>query len=369
MRSTTIASALDTVKRFLLDADVEYSVVKDFDASVKERCLGEVVQTKLKFQGLSASPGDHFIEQCQVTLQEYLGGDVAPLARASGNEPTIVLLVGLQGAGKTTHAAKLARFLRDEQVFKLLLVAADVYRPAARHQLRTLADRESIGFFTSDSTDAVQTAKAFHEKLSLTGVILTKLDGDTRGGAALSVKRVTGYPILFAGTGEGIAQLEEFRPEGMATRILGLGDIVGLMGDFERAVDEEQAARSAERLMQGQFDFNDFLEMMGSIQKMGPLKDIISKTPLMGELQDDALDKVDDRELVCVAALVHSMTKKEKQQPELLLQSSPGGRSRMSRIARGSGRSEKDVKELVERFMQMRQVMGLMMGFGGGGLL
>jgi signal recognition particle subunit SRP54 len=425
-----IASALDTVKRSLLDADVEYGVVKDFISSVKERCLGEVVQTKLKSQGLSASPGDHFIEQCQVTLQEYLGGDVASLARASGNDPTVVLLVGLQGAGKTTHAAKLARFMRDEQQFKPLLVAADVYRPAARDQLRTLADRESIGFFTSESTDAVkiaqagvefaranghtaviidtagrlaidedlmnevfriksevspqnivlvidamigqdavQTAKAFHEKLALTGVILTKLDGDTRGGAALSVKRVTGCPILFAGTGEGIAQLEEFRPEGMATRILGLGDIVGLMGDFKRAVDEEQATRSAERLMQGQFDFNDFLEMMGSIQKMGPLKDIISKTPLMGQLQDGALDKVDDRELVRVAALVHSMTKKEKQQPELLLQSSPGGRSRMSRIARGSGRSEKDVKELVERFMQMRQVMGMMMGFGGGGLL
>lgn len=431
LNEENIASALDTVKRSLLDADVEYSVVKQFVAEVKERCLGEVVQTRLKSEGLSVSAGDHFIDQCQQTLTEFLGGEAEELKKPVNGLPSLILLVGLQGAGKTTHAAKLAKHLRETEGAKPLLVAADVYRPAAKEQLRVLADREQIDFFTTESDsaleiarlgvnranenksdyviidtagrltiddelmqelhdikahtspqnillvidsmigqDAVQTASAFHERLGLTGIILTKLDGDTRGGAALSVKRVTGCPILFAGVGESLSQLEAFRPEGMASRILGMGDIVGLMGDFKKAVDEKEAERSASRLMEGKFDFNDFLGMMGSIQKMGPIKDILSKTPLMSQIPDDQLDQVNDRELVRISAMVHSMTKKEKENPDLLLLKSPGGRSRVNRIAKGSGRQEKDVRDLVDRFMQMRGMMQMMMGGGlGGGLL
>lgn len=425
-----ISEALDTVKRSLLDADVEYGVVKNFISDVKERCLGSVVQTRAGQAGLKVQAGDHFIDQCHGTLTDYLGGGVEKLRLRSDGGPTVVLLVGLQGAGKTTHAAKLALHLRREEGKSPLLVAADVYRPAAREQLRILAQREGLGFFTLESNnaveiasqgisqardggydtiiidtagrlaiddelmqeleqirsavrpdntvlvidsmigqDAVQTADAFHKRLDLTGVILTKLDGDTRGGAALSVKRITGRPILFAGTGEGLDQLEEFRPEGMASRILGLGDIVGLMGDFKKAIDEEEAEKSAARLMEGHFDFNDFLQMMGSIQKMGPIKDILAKTPLMAQLPQEGLDQVNDRELVRISAMVHSMTRHEKQNPDLLLQKAAGGRSRISRIARGAGRSEKDVRELVERFMQMRQMMQMMMGGFGGGLL
>jgi signal recognition particle subunit SRP54 len=423
-----IAEALDVVRRSLLDADVEFGVVKSFIQDVKTRCLDEVVQTRAKASGLKATPGDHFVDQCHATLKDYLGGDSVGLASGTGDQPTTILLVGLQGAGKTTHAAKLARFLKADKNLRPLLVAADVYRPAAREQLATLANKEDLGFFTSEiqdaaliaeqgmaharsqgysaviidtagrltiddelmdeikrikatvrpqnvvlvidamiGQDAVQTAKTFHEAVGLTGVILTKLDGDTRGGAALSVRRVTGCPILFSGTGEGLGQLEPFRPEGMASRILGLGDIVGLMDDFKRAVDEDEAARSAERLMQGHFDFDDFLDMMTKIQSMGPIKDLIAKTPLMGQLPAGAMDQVDDREMHRIAAIVHSMTKKEKSQPELLTQKSPGWRSRVARIARGSGRKEDDVRDLVSRFLQMRDVMGMMMGFGGAG--
>lgn len=425
-----VAEALDTVRRSLLDADVEYGVVRDFIAAVKERCLGDIVQTRAKASGLKASPGDHFVEHCHATLKDYLGNAEAKLDLDTSKGPAVVLLVGLQGSGKTTHAAKLGKFLKAEHKLRTLLVAADVYRPAAREQLATLARREDLGFFSLDvqdptaiaaagleharregfgavildtagrvtidealmdeirhiktaleprnvvlvidamiGQDAVQTAKSFNDAVGLTGVILTKLDGDTRGGAALSVRKVTGCPILFAGTGEGLGQLEPFRPDGMASRILGLGDIVGLMGDFKRAVDEEQAAKSAERLMQGHFDFDDFLDMMSKIQSMGPLKDILAKTPLMGQLPADALDKVNDGDLSRLGAIIQSMTKREKSQPELLTQKSSSWRSRVARIAKGSGSSENDVRELVSRFMQMRDVMGLMMGFGGGGML
>lgn len=426
-----ISDALDTVKRSLLDADVEYGVVKSFISDVQERCLGSVVQTRTGQAGRKVQAGDHFIDQCHNTLTDYLGGGVEKLRlNNSGESPTIVLLVGLQGAGKTTHAAKLALHLRREEGKSPLLVAADVYRPAAREQLRVLAQKEGLGFFTLESNnavdiasqgvsqardggydtiiidtagrlaideelmqeleqirtavrpdntvlvidsmigqDAVQTAHAFHKRLDLTGVILTKLDGDTRGGAALSVKKITGRPILFAGTGEGLDQLEEFRPEGMASRILGLGDIVGLMDDFKKAVDEEEAEKSATRLMLGHFDFNDFLQMMGSLQKMGPIKDVLAKTPLMAQLPQAELNQVNDRELVRISAIVQSMTRNEKQTPDLLLQKAAGGRSRISRIARGAGRSEKDVRELVERFMQMRQMMQMMTGGFGGGFM
>lgn len=424
-----IAPALDTVRRSLLDADVDYGVVKNFLASVREQALGSVVHTKAKTAELKVSAGDHFVKLCHDELLVLLGGEQTKIIK-NNKGPTVILLVGLQGAGKTTHAAKLAKLLKDTENMRPLLVAADVYRPAAREQLKVLGDKINVPVFTLETNDAVEiarrgleharqewldlvivdtagrlaidetlmaeiesiksaiqpqnvllvidamigqdavrTASAFDSRVNLTGVILTKLDGDTRGGAALSIKKVTGKNIIFTGVGEGLERLEEFRPEGMATRILGMGDVVGLMQDFGKAIDEETAARSASRMMEGHFDFDDFLGMLKSIEKMGPLKDIISKTPLAGQLNQQELDKVDDREMTRVAAMVHSMTRQERSSPELLLPKNPEGRSRLQRIARGSGRSEKDVKDLVERFMQMKQMMSLFSGGLGGGLL
>ncbi|MFZ9519498.1 MAG: signal recognition particle protein [Silvanigrellaceae bacterium] len=424
-----IAPALDTVRRSLLDADVDFGVVKSFLESVRNSALGSVVHTKSKAADLKVSAGDHFIKLCHDELLQLLGGEQARIIR-NEKGPTVIMLVGLQGAGKTTHAAKLARLLKETQKMRPLLVAADVYRPAAREQLKVLGERIDVPVFTLETNnaveiarrgvefarqewldlviidtagrlaiddalmseiediktavtpqnvllvidamigqDAVRTASAFDSRVNITGVVLTKLDGDTRGGAALSIKKVTGKNILFTGVGESLERLEEFRPEGMATRILGMGDVVGLMQDFSKAIDEEEAARSASRMMEGQFNFDDFLGMLQSIQKMGPLKDIISKTPLAGQLNSGDLSKIDDREMLRVAAIVHSMTRAERTNPNLLLPKTPEGRSRQLRIARGSGRTEKDVKDLVERFMQMKQMMGLFSGGLGGGLL
>ena len=339
-----IAPALDTVRRSLLDADVDFGVVKSFLESVRNSALGSVVHTKSKTADLKVSAGDHFINLCHEELLQLLGGEQARIIR-NEKGPTVIMLVGLQGAGKTTHAAKIARLLKETQKMRPLLVAADVYRPAAREQLKVLGERIDVPVFTLETSnaveiarkglefarqewldlviidtagrlaideslmneiediktavnpqnvllvidamigqDAVRTASAFDSRVNITGVVLTKLDGDTRGGAALSIKKVTGKNILFTGVGESLERLEEFRPEGMATRILGMGDVVGLMQDFSKAIDEEEAARSASRMMEGQFNFDDFLGMLQSIQKMGPLKDIISKTPLAGQL-------------------------------------------------------------------------------------
>ncbi len=429
-----ISPALDAVRRSLLDADVDLKVVKDFLESVQSKAIDSVVATKAKSAGMQVSAGDHFIQLCHNELLDLLGGKSAEIKK-NDKGPTVILLVGLQGAGKTTHAAKLAVYMRDRHKMRPLLVAADVYRPAARDQLKILGERNKVPVFTLDTNDAVaiaqqgleharaewldlviidtagrlaidntlmteldnikaavkpqnillvidsmigqdavRTASAFDSLLSITGVVLTKMDGDTRGGAALSVKKVTGKPVIFIGTGENIDKIEEFRPEGMATRILGMGDIVGLMDDFSRVIDEEKAAKSAGKLFQGQFDFDDFLEMTQSIQKMGPLKDIIAKSPLAGQISQDDLSKVDDREMNRTLAMIQSMTKQERSQPDVLMVKNPGGRNRMARIAKGSGRNEKDVRDLVEKFMQMRGMMQMMMGGmggmgGGGGLL
>lgn len=420
-----IGPALEEVKRSLLDGDVDFKVVKDFLESVRSKALGSVVQTKA--QELKVSAGDHFVQICHDELLELLGTEKPKLVY-NDKGPTVILLAGLQGAGKTTHAAKLAKLLKEQHNKRPLLVAADVYRPAARDQLKILAEKIDVPFFTLETSDAVEiavkgmeharsewrdvviidtagrlaidsqlmdelsrirsevnphntllvidsmigqdavrTASAFDSQLNLTGVILTKLDGDTRGGAALSIKRVTGKNILFVGTGEALDKIEEFRADGMASRILGMGDIVGLMQDFSKNVSEEEATRSASRLMQGEFTFDDFLDMIGSMQKMGPLKDIMAKTPMMSQIPEADLSKVNDREVDRMAAIVKSMTKQERAKPDVLARGGTS-RSRLNRIARGSGRTEKDVKELVDRFMQMRQMMAMFSGgFGGGG--
>ncbi|MEZ4356830.1 MAG: signal recognition particle protein [Myxococcota bacterium] len=336
-----------------------------------------------------------------------------------------IMLAGLQGVGKTTIAAKLAVYLR-KQGRKPLLVAADIYRPAAVDQLRTLgasidvpvhsgaegerppsicraalerAKREGFTAIVYDTAgrlavdddlmveleeivagvdpankllvcdalmgrDAVNVAGAFAERIALDGVILTKLDGDARGGAALAVKAVTGVPIKFLGTGETVDRLEEFRPEGLASRILGMGDIVGLVKDFEEVVDEKEAEADAERLLKGRFGLDDLLKQMRMIQKLGPLKEVFAKMPMFGGMAD----QVDEGELTKVEAMIQSMTRAERSDPTLI------DKSRARRIARGCGRTVGDIEGLVERFMQMRQLMGalgkggLLSGLGGGGL-
>jgi signal recognition particle subunit SRP54 len=372
--------------------------------------------------------GDHFIELCHEEILECLGNTETSIIK-NDKGPTVILLVGLQGAGKTTHAAKLAKHFIDEHKMRPLLVAADVYRPAARDQLKTLAERIQVPFYTEDSSDAVaiarngvafahkewrdlviidtagrlaidaalmeeidnikfvvkpqniilvvdamigqdavRTASVFDQRLGLIGVIVSKMDGDARGGVALSVKKVTKKPILFVGTGEALDKIEAFRPEGMATRILGMGDILGLMKDFNKVIDEEQAAKQASRMMEGHFDLNDFLQTMQSIQQMGPLKDIIAKTPLAGQMSSADLGKVNDKDFHRMGAIVQSMTKHERSNPDVLTSKFSGYRNRLARIAKGSGRLERDVKELIEQFMKMRQMMQLMGGgFGGGG--
>ena len=426
------SQALDGLKKSLLNADVDLKVTKQFLENVQKNLLSDVVTLKLK-SGQKVSVSDYFTKACHDELVELLGGN-SPEIIKNPKGPTVILLAGLQGAGKTTHAAKIAKLLAEKHKMRPLLVAADVYRPAARDQLKMLGEKINVPVFTLETNDpveiakkgveharaewldlviidtagrlaidntlmeeleniksavspqnillvidsmigqdAVRTASAFDSRLNLTGVVLTKIEGDSRGGAALSVKKVTGKNILFAGTGETLDKLEEFRPEGFASRILGMGDVVGLMQDFEKAMDKEQTEKKTARMMEGHFDFNDFLEMIGTIGKMGPIKDVLAKTPLASQISSKDMDKVSDKDIQKKAAIVQSMTKKERENPELLvIQKSSTARSRIARIAKGSAHLEKEVKDLVEQFMQMKGMMQMMSGFGGmggGGLM
>jgi signal recognition particle subunit SRP54 len=422
LSNENIDEALRDVRSSLLEADVDFTVVKSFLARVKERALGEKVETRVEDASgrtLRVTPGQHFVAICEQELVALMGPVDPSLARGRRGVVS-VMLVGLQGVGKTTVAAKLARHLQRAGR-RPLLVAADVYRPAAVEQLETLgasigvavhrgadgelppsiceaaaARAQSQGFDAivydtagrlavdeelmaelQDITsrvepantllvcdalmgrDAVQVAQAFHEKLALDGLVMTKLDGDARGGAALAVKAVTGVPIKFLGTGESVDRLEEFRPEGLASRILGMGDVVGLVKDFEQVADQKQAEEAAERMLEGRFTLDDLLSQLKTIQRLGPLRDVFAKLPMFGSLAD----QVDERELVKVEAMIRSMTPAERAEPGIIQ------KSRASRIARGSGRRSKEVMQLVQRFAQMRDVMGAMGGGGLGGLL
>ena len=416
-----VEQALRDVRVSLLEADVDFGVVKDFLARVKERALGTQVETRVtdaQGRSLRVTPGQHFVAICEEELAALMG-PVDP-SLASGPDGVIsVMLVGLQGVGKTTVAAKLARHLKA-QGRRPLLVAADVYRPAAVLQLQQLGssidvpvhagapgesppaicasaaararaeghdavvydtagrlaiddelmeELEKIAAGTRPANtllvcdalmgrDAVQVAKAFSERLRLDGLVLTKLDGDARGGAALAVKAVTGVPIKFLGTGETTDRLEPFRPEGLAQRILGMGDVVGLVRDFEAVVDQKEAEEQAERMLRGRFSLEDLLGQLKTIQRMGPLRELVAKLPVFGGMAD----QVDERELVRIEALIRSMTPAERGDPELI------DKRRAARIARGSGRRSREVMELVQRFRQMRDLMGAL-GGGGGGLL
>ncbi len=420
--SKNIQPALREVRLSLLEADVELGVVKRFLARVEEKAVGRTVQTTVKHAGekLRVSASDQFVKVCHDELIEMMSHE-GDAIRFAANGRTGIMMVGLQGSGKTTTTAKLARLLTKEGK-KPLLVAADMQRPAAVEQLKVLGEQVDVPVFNiADASpleickaadaeakrlgrdvivydtagrlaidellmkelgdiqkevhpgnvflvidamigqDAVKTAAAFNERLGITGVVLTKLDGDARGGAALSVKEVTGAPILFAGVGEGTDKLEEFRPEGMAGRILGMGDVVGLMKDFEDVVDQKKAEEDAARMLSGQFSLEDFLTQVKTIQKMGSLKDLVERMPGLGGMMPPGVD-LDDRELVRIEAMIQSMTPSERTDPNSLIREP----RRVTRIARGSGTPEQAVTELVQKFLFMQQMMTGMGGDMGG---
>ncbi len=417
LNEENVAEALKIVRVSLLEADVEFNITKSFLENVKTQALGETVQVRVKHKDkkLKVSPGDHFIRLCHDELTKLMGPGETGL-NLKGSPVSLIMMVGLQGSGKTTTAAKLAKLLIKSGK-RPMLVAADVYRPAAVDQLKTLgaslnipvyseagatppeicaksvtqatalgcnvAIFDTAGRITVDEAlmeelrqiqqltapqnvllvcdamigqESVNVARSFNERIPLTGFILTKLDGDARGGAAISIKEATGVPIKFVGMGEGLDRLEEFRPDGLASRILGFGDVVGLVKDFEEVVDEKKAEEDAIRMLQGDFSLNDFLSQVKTIKKMGPLQDVLEKLPFFqGAMPQQPT--IDDYELVRVESIINSMTQKERKHPDLI------DDSRITRIAKGSGRKESEVKDLLSKFKDMRDLMSAM---GGG---
>jgi len=398
-----VKEAMREVRLALLEADVSLDVVKDFIARVRERAVGQEVLKSL-------TPAQQVIKIVHDELTALMGGQTAKLEMAP-TPPTVVLMVGLQGAGKTTTTGKLARYLQ-KQGKKPLLVAADVYRPAAIRQLQVLGETIGVPVFTMGEganpvdiakagverakgerldvvlidtagrlhvneelmdelarirdavrpteillvvdamtgQDAVNVARAFHEQLGLTGVILTKLDGDTRGGAALSVRAVTGCPIKFAGMGEKLDALEPFHPDRMASRILGMGDVLTLIEKAQAAVDAEKAAEMQQKLIRAEFTFDDFLEQLRAVRQMGPLEELLGMLPGMGQLKGMKDLKVDEKQLKRIEAIILSMTPEERANPDIL------NPSRKRRIAAGSGTSLQDVNRLVKQFEEMRKL-------------
>jgi signal recognition particle subunit SRP54 len=415
LNEENIEQALRDVRLSLLEADVEFNVVKRFLQQVKEKAIGEVMATSATLQGqkVKVGPAERFIKICHDELLSMMDFVGEPIELVPKPGLTGIMMVGLQGSGKTTTTGKLAKLLKD-QGRKPLLIAADVQRPGAIEQLQVLGERIGVPVFAIPGgdpieicdrgkeearrqkcdvvlydtagrlaidealmaelstirehtkpenvflvvdamigQDSVKTAAKFNEYLAINGVVLTKLDGDARGGAALSIKEVTGAPIRFAGMGEGLDKLEPFRAEGMASRILGFGDVVGLMKDFEGVIDEKKAAEEAAKMLQGRFSLNDFLEQIRMIKSMGPLKDIFEKLPFFPDGMPEGAN-LDDKELVKAEAIVSSMTREERVHTELFKKQP----TRLVRVARGSGRKEQEVAELLERFTMMRDMMG-----------
>ena len=400
-----VAETLKEVRRALLDADVNFNTAKNFTNTVKEKALGRDVLR-------SVSPGQLMVKICHEELVELMGGNESEI-NIKGN-PAVILMSGLQGSGKTTFTGKLGNYLSKKKGKKVLLVACDVYRPAAIDQLHVLgeqleievfSDREdkdpvniatnainharSKGFnvvivdtagrlaidqqmmdeiarvkaainpsetlFVVDSMtgqDAVNTAKAFNDKINFDGVVLTKLDGDTRGGAALSIKAIVNKPIKFVGTGEKMDALDVFYPSRMADRILGMGDVVSLVEKAQEQFDEEEARKLQKKIMKDQFDFNDFLAQLQQIKKMGNVKDLMGMIPGMGKAMKDV--DVPDDAFKGVEAIILSMTPKERANPGLL------NTSRKNRIALGSGTNIQEVNKLMKQFDDMRKMMKLM---------
>ena len=401
---------LREVKLALLEADVNYKIVKEFNASVQEKALGQDVLKSL-------TPGQQVIKIVKDELVELLGGTESKI-NFTPNPPTIIMLVGLQGSGKTTTAGKLANLLR-KQGKKPLLVACDVYRPAAIKQLQVIGNQLNIPVFSNESSkdvvhiakqavnfaiskmndviildtagrlhideelmqelqnvkkelkpheillvvdsmtgqDAVNVAESFSNNVGIDGVILTKLDGDTRGGAALSVKKVTGRPIKFVATGEKLIDIETFHPERMASRILGMGDILSVIEKAEESFDAEQAEKLEQSLRKQEFDLDDYLSQLRQIKKMGSFSGLLKMIPGMNQLKDV---KVDDKEFVKIEAIICSMTKKEKRNPKIL------NGSRRLRIAKGSGTTVQDVNKFIKSFEMTQSMIKKMKNQKGG---
>ena len=404
-----IAETLKEVRRALLDADVNYKTAKDFTETVKQKALGQDVLTSLK-------PGQIMIKIVKDELTELMGGDSSEIDLTG--KPSIVLMSGLQGSGKTTFSAKLASFLRKTNSMKPLMVACDVYRPAAIEQLHVLGKdldvevyseeenkdpvsiakagikyAKSKGFnlvivdtagrlaidefmmteisnikkaikpqevlFVVDSMtgqDAVNSAKAFNDILDFNGVVLTKLDGDSRGGAALSIKSVVDKPIKFIGTGEKMDALDAFHPARMADRILGMGDVVSLVERAQQQFDEEEARKVQKKIAKNKFGFDDFLNQIQQIKKMGDMKDLVGMIPGAGKMMKDI--DIDDDSFKHIEAIIHSMTPKERSNPALI------DHSRKKRISKGSGTSLDDVNQLMKQFSQMSKMMKMMQTMG-----
>ena len=393
------------VRLALLEADVNFKVVKDFIKRIKERAVGEEVMESL-------TPGQQVVKVVQDELTQLMGGEQSKIAVAD-RSPTVIMMVGLQGAGKTTTTGKLAQLLRKQYNRSPLLVACDVYRPAAIDQLETLGKQLDIPTFSLGTEvspveiatqaieqakaehqdyviidtagrlhvdnelmdeltdvkaavqpdeiflvvdamtgqDAVNVSESFNEQLDLSGVVLTKLDGDTRGGAALSIKAVTDKPIKFIGTGEKLSDLEAFHPERMASRILGMGDVLTLIEKAQTQVDENQARQLEEKMRNMSFTFDDFLEQMGQVKNMGPLEDLMAMIPGANKMKGLKNAQLDEKQLVQVEAIIQSMTKAERQDPSMM------NASRKRRIAKGSGTTVSQVNRLLKQFNEMKKMM------------
>ncbi len=397
-----IDQAMREIRLALLEADVNYKVVKEFTTTVKEKALGEEVKS-------SINPGDLFVKIVKDELTELLGGESRPL-NLNGN-PAVLMLVGLQGSGKTTTIGKLSLFLRKKHAKKPLLVACDVYRPAAIEQLKTIGRELNIEVYEEGKKDPVEISKnavkyakengfdyvlidtagrlhideelmkelqnikeeikphevllvidammgqdainvieGFNSNLDLTGVILTKLDGDTRGGVALSVRHLTNVPIKFIGVSEKMDGLDTFDPERMAGRILGMGDVISLVEKATEAIDEKEAEKTAKRMQQGKFDLEDFLSTMNQMKKLGPLENLLKLLPGAKKMGLNNV-KIDPKQMSRIEAIVLSMTPLERRKPEIIKS------SRKTRIARGSGTSVQEVNKLLTQFDQMKKMM------------
>ena len=411
-----VKASLKEVKMALLQADVSFKVVKQFIKSVEERAIGADVMNSL-------TPGQQVVKIVHEELISLMGSETTELKLKNPSDVTVLMMMGLQGAGKTTTAAKLAGKLKSKGR-KVLLVACDVYRPAAIKQLQVNGEKQGVEVFTMGENqkpvniakgayeyakknnfnvvildtagrlhvdedmmeelqeikenlhvdqalltvdamtgqDAVNVATVFNDKIGIDGVILTKLDGDTRGGAALSVKAVTGKPILYIGMGEKLSDLEQFYPDRMASRILGMGDVLTLIEKAQESVDEEKAKAMTQKLKKAQFGFDDYLESMNQMKKMGGLSSVLAMMPGLGSQMKDIENAIDEKKMARTEAIILSMTPKERSNPEIL------NPSRKHRIAKGAGVDIAEVNRLVKQFEQMRKMMKQMpgmMGMGG----
>jgi len=405
-----VAETLKEVRRALLDADVNFKIAKNFTNTVKEKAMGQDVLTTL-------NPGQLMVKIVKDELTELMGGDTVGI-NLQGS-PTVILMSGLQGSGKTTFSGKLAYYLKNKKTRQVLLVGADVYRPAAINQLKVVGEQIGVEVYAEEGNqnpveiaenaikyakqhgknvviidtagrlavdeqmmteisnihnavkpeetlfvvdsmtgqDAVNTAKAFNDVLNFDGVVLTKLDGDTRGGAALSIKSVVNKPIKFIGTGEKMEAIDVFHPDRMADRILGMGDVVSLVERAQEQYDEEEARKIQKKIAKNQFGFDDFLKQIQQIKKMGNMKDLVGMIPGAGKMMKDV--DIDDDAFKGIEAIIFSMTPEERSKPAII------NASRKKRIAKGSGSNVQEVNQLLKQFNQMAKMMKMMQGGGG----